>query len=115
MKEIEYRAWVPEKEKMFPVLQMNFHGAKTVTLQFNPVVRRNLDDVYCMQWTGRRDKNGTKIYEDDLLAITNKYVYLSSRVTKRVVWHNHSGRWAGIPTTHECEVIGNFYANPELL
>jgi len=140
MREIKFRAWDKEKNKMiysdetyprsvykfdFEILKDYKFTLNKMTDRFN-VVDEEGDDYYIetyspvdadiMQYTGLKDKNGKEIYEGDILLCCeleiNGTVFFNEGCF-RVQWENC------IEDLYEnCdvyEVIGNIYENPELL
>lgn len=80
------------------------------------------------QYTGLTDKNGTKIFEGDIVQYQPEYepaslrsfvVYFADKYNYPafdLAEHNYEAN--GLQCAHEeggCEVIGNIYDNPELL
>ena len=82
----------------------------------------DLSNVEIMQYTWLKDKNGNKIYENDLISC-NKY--------KNIIVFFEDGcfkvKYRKTPTTlitcsldlflekYKCGIVGNIYENPELL
>ena len=62
MRELSFRAWLKNIKKMTDV---TWFTDKEVNCNYIPLPNR--DDVILMQFTGLFDKNGTKIYEGDIL------------------------------------------------
>ena len=124
MREIKFRAWLKEDEKManvetlfIGINRLCFGNSKTEDLFF-----RDFEEVELMQYTGLKDKNSKEIYEKDIISC-NKY--------KNVVVFFENGcfkvRYPKNDTTniictldtflekYKCKISGNIYENPELL
>ena len=124
MREIKFRAWLKNIEKMVEVEEINFIYEevrfKDYETPFTKPIEINVSfkDVELMQYTGLKDKNGVKIFEGDIVKFDDnlyQIVYddedcsfvLSSKEEK----HRVLGCWR----TPKMEVIGNIYENKELL
>lgn len=124
MREIKFRAWLKEERKMvnietlfIGINRLCFGNSKTEDLFF-----RDFEEVELMQYTGLKDKNGKKIYENDLISC-KKY--------KNIVVFFENGcfevKYSKNDTTniicaldtllekYMCQVSGNIYENSELL
>jgi uncharacterized phage protein (TIGR01671 family) len=128
----EFKAWNPENRQMLynVAVQDGKHVTPEQTLgsdYWDAVLVPNNNIV--IQFTGFLDKNGKKIFENDILKIyyqNNQKSYL-----KEVKWLNDSnkglndlsnkGRWDALDDALDnyaytsCEVVGNIFENPELL
>lgn len=134
MREIRFRAWRKEEKRM--IYLANNMGSQT-HLQLNNhswgVFEPDSDDYYgiasansnlgdiLMQYTGLKDKNGTDIYEGDIVRSPQgaiQRVYYSNQfaafLCADIYRPNAEIRDTWI-VEKEDEIIGNLYENPELL
>ena len=134
MREIRFRAWIPDAEEIVDVIEIVFTDGKLVGAILNmenEEVVEYIDgyprsetspyweepDFVLMQYTGLEDKNGKSIYEGDIC------VYAGDRcgvVTydrgKYIIISTRSGLKYDIHISDSLtEVIGNVHENPELL
>lgn len=69
------------------------------------------------QYTGLTDKNGKKIFENDIVKIKGKtrYIFYGSSGFRHTNYGEYADTLEKVFTTEDCEVIGNIHDNPELL
>lgn len=135
----EFRAWDQEEKKMYYNVENTYdwHGyggdCKCPATCFGEILESN--DFIVMQYTGLRDSkrteehpNGQKIFIDDIVKITalnNDHGQRGATSQLSVkYWMGNAclceqGYDTGTPiyplcVSHNIEVIGNFYENPEL-
>lgn len=119
-REIELRAWLKNKKKMIKVKAIDF-----IEEQIRGGANwYDFDEVELIQYTGKKDKNETKIFEHDLIQLDRTpYVY-------EIVWDDESSSYKmqNKNDTFEWDVLelrtfktpyiirlGNAYENTELL
>jgi hypothetical protein len=112
MREIKFRAWDKDKNKMteWDILKDRYGYF-------------NSNSFIVMQYTGLKDKNGKEIYEGDILYIDWKDSRYSPHInkypvawnTKNACWDLHEGGSPQNDAKKYMEVVGNIYQNPELL
>ena len=127
-REIKFRAWLKEEKEMVKVETMDFTDKSIQYLEKSEIInayllrRVSFDDIELMQHTGLNDKNGNKIYENDLISC-NKY--------KNIIVFFKDGcfkvKYRKTPTTlitcaldlflekYKCGIVGNIYKNKNLL
>lgn len=127
MRGIKFRAWIKPLNKMVEVQSITFRPSiycKNGYIEYaeldilNPrgSITVPMDDVFLMQYTGLKDKNGKEIYEGDIYrsfwcvnvnhALSNAYLDGNTNVTGLGFNKLNAERFF--------EVIGNIYENPEL-
>lgn len=141
MREIEFRAWLKKDKKMVEVKSIHF-GTKKIIYGYSENshsygnVSCKFDDCELMQYTGLKDKNGTKIFEGDIVKLVennHKYEWTAivefgnpngyytwgwqlNPITKNVECNLDILCWIDMDDVGvSCEVIGNIHDNPELL
>lgn len=124
-RDIEFRAYNKVLREIFPNVQNHIGND---VWAFGRMI--NDGDFVLMQYTGLRDKNGTKVFEGDLLkfkADTTIYVYqvvyenggfycyhtaMKDGFGKPIKW---GGIWRFAELEFEFKVIGNIYEKPEFI
>ena len=124
MREIKFRAWVKQWNKMeYGVGIMN----GVVFRKDGAIIGKKSE---LMQYTGLKDKNGKEIYEGDILNNQENKIIPWPRIVEwdSEIFHgfvlrdNALGNKTKFPVHmsevnwfSQCEVIGNIYENPELI
>lgn len=122
-----FRAWDKHGHKMFAndeliIWNGNVYANDSKKLTCNNLKGWSIDDEYLMQSTGLRDKEGTEVFEGDILhhQIQTEYTFI-------VKYDKDNGRLYGdgLSRTYRInitkdflpyyKVIGNIYENQEIL
>ena len=126
MREIEFRFYDKDEQKMhyvkslwFPLGSPNYKDISIHNPDEDCYEWRGIDDGYLMQYTGLKDKNGTKIFEGDIVRYDNGFGIITwSDPDSSYMCVDEGGEyWAWISELYmpSVEVIGNKFDNPELL
>ncbi len=117
-----FRAWDKLNNEMYVVEQINFDCGEFESIGYGITNLRGADKIELMQSTGLCDKEGTEVFEGDILhhQIQTEYTFI-------VKYDKDKGRWYGdgLSRTYRIDitkkflpyykVIGNIYENQELL
>jgi len=135
MREILFRAWHKQEQKMYPVVGMLYNlVCLERTLDGDPAKRNgtplgvttllsvDISEVELMQYTGLRDVAGKKIFEGDILGMENataKVVFWERPPEFGLDFHHNEDEWCedwNLSDDHDrMEIIGNVWETPELL
>lgn len=140
MRMIDFRAWDKKKSEILDVMDIDFSGKKVGVcnipkrmfkdgrLHTIHSIERDWDEVELMQSTGLKDKNGTEIFEGDIVRWTRLCIgfdletYETRSDDMEVIWCKYNAGFLAQDGTllyyedsEQYEVIGNIYENPELL
>ena len=120
MRELKFRAWYKTEKKMIYNIQNEFEERVELGMDcFSDYL--NNDNFIVNQFTGRTDKEGKEIYEDDILLIIGQGYF-------RVIWDRDNCKFYLLPLEDyldkmpldrsweiDYEVEGNIHENKDLL
>src|SRR5699024_49164 len=115
MREIKFRAWITDYALMTDVNFMNIDYKEIVVMIDENDYEFNCGEYELMQYTGLKDKNGTEIYEGDIVEC---FVNGNSHVSFKGGAYGLIFDYSFIPFSDvhgEMKVIGNIYEHPHLL
>src|SRR5699024_8768798 len=129
MREFKFRAWDTDKNKMVKVDTIDFYNGNVNDVDFYNQEMHFGFSTILLQYTGLKDKNGTEIYEGDIIEISSGY--LDTPIISKVVWGGSEYPAFDLPKydgyganafssiyfseDDEIRVIGNIYEHPHLL
>ncbi|CAD7288279.1 YopX family protein [Campylobacter suis] len=125
MREIKFRVWDKELRVLRDARYIDLENGE-VSYWLNQAKNTNiikpLKNVEIMQCSGLEDKNGTLIYEGDI--IEGRFIKDNTTAIGRVdyfhkdtkfICHLIDGDYTPVSSLEEIEVLGNIYENPKLL
>ena len=109
MREIKFRAWDKQNKRM-----LSWKEIQTIEKDWSfRLVKVFSDKKYTLtQYTNLKDRNGNEIYEGDVV----KTPIGTGMVFERLgCWFVEHLKELGYFPSHELEIVGNIYENPELV
>ena len=121
MREIKFRAWDKENEKMMKVSSLSLENKEIAVRENGTYHFFRMQNLELMQYTGLKDKNDKEIYEGDILFFRDenmKYVVVwqdTAFMTKSIEIRKYSEKMCWLDDTEICcEIVGNIYENKKL-
>jgi len=114
MEEIKFRAWDGNRKTMIDWDELCYMSMVDGSIKWHlpAVLGKEMTNVHPMQFTGLKDKDGTEIYEGDLIRATpGDY---APREIYEVTWKTDSLRWDLPLPIGDHVVVGNIYENPHI-
>ena len=122
MREIKFRAWDNENEKMMKVSSLSLENKEIAVRENGTYHFFRMKNLELMQYTGLNDKNDKEIYEGDILFFRDentKYVVVwqdAAFIIKSIEIRKYSEEMCWLDDTEICcEIVGNIYENKNLL
>lgn len=121
MREIKFRVWdefrmLSDEELRISARELYSEVGKSGQYE-GCILIPNCEDLEVMQYTGLKDKNGTEIYEGDIIQTKDFYecgeLIFKGKLEVIKSLNDYISRCAFIDTTGK--VIGNIYENKDLL
>ena len=128
IKEQRFRAWDKLRKRMSTVDRIYFDTEGMQLRDNSGLYWRDFRDIILMQSTGLKDKNGTEIFEGDVVRFSHLSGHLFDGFINRVVWDKCNAAFKLVPlnmtwsdtyfsnfegdTLKSLEVIGNVYESP---
>ena len=122
MRELKVRAWYKPYKQMCQVVSLRFdgNGVYTAVLIEESFYDRRIveaDEIVIEQFTGLKDKNGTEIYEGDILIddTGEPIEYWMVKFSDGGFVGECAGVAEALFELTNLEVVGNIHENPELV
>ncbi|PTK30804.1 YopX family protein [Staphylococcus hominis] len=117
------RAWDKRLRLMIEVGKIDFNNKILFYSYWLDGSAISFDEVELMKSTGLKDKNGTEIYEGDIVQHSEKpnpcfsypFKVIQARTGEWRLDNFRCGTVLAFSNQDELEVLGNIYENPELL
>ena len=123
MKKIKFRAWDKKNKQIAEVLAIDYLANEVMLDHFGEIYFLKFEHVELLQYTGVKDKNGTEIYEGDILK--GDCTYLAAKndendfmINSKIVFEKGKYTCQGFDIdtiASDVDVIGNIYENPKRL
>ena len=125
-----FKVYYKPHNKVYNVICLNCERQKEIIIEYNgSTALVEWENCIILQSTGLRDRDGKLIYEDDIIEFTDNVTINGSKTHIAKVEHNKEfnaymyhaecmGWYTINPSQNkrfEVKVIGNVYANPEVL
>ena len=125
MREIKFRAWDKENEKMMKVSSISLENKEIAVKDFGTYHFFRIKDIELMQYIGLKDKNDKEIYEGDIVLVKlgglstwyktvvkfKEGAFIASLIDREDYIYIFN-RWFD---SNDFEIIGNIYKNKKLL